>query len=225
MAQTCPQTKEMVKIRTKYFDEVLSGQISQGCRQVLILGSGLDTRAVRKKTAGVTYFEIDHLSTLQFKEDCLKKNEIVTNVRYIPGNYIKDNFIEMLNKNNFDFSLPTFILWEGNTVYLQKEEITSVLEQLLNNIKQFKLSLDYMSDKVIAKTTGYQDISDYMAEFEKMGAPWVTGFDNIENLVKDLKIKVVENFSTAELHKKYRPNRSLASNLFKFYFVCTLENF
>lgn len=225
VAKTFPAAKEMVKIRTKYFDDVLSEQISQGCQQVVILGSGLDTRAVRKKAADVAYFEIDHLSTLQLKQDILKQNKIAADVCYIPGDYVKDNFIKLLRENSFNFNAPTFILWEGNTAYLQKEAVNFVLEEIRDNIQYFKLSLDYMSDQVIAKTTGYQEITDYMTEFEKMGAPWVTGFAGIENLVKDLNIKVVENFSTAELHKQYRPNRSLESNLFKFYFVCTLENF
>ena len=56
-----------------------------------------------------------------------------------------------------------------------------------------------------------------------MYAPWITGFDDIQSLAKDLGLEVSDNFSTAELFKKYRPNRSLESNIFKFYFVCTLE--
>jgi hypothetical protein len=81
-----------------------------------------------------------------------------------------------------------------------------------------------MSNKVISRTTGYQDINDYIDKYESLYTPWVTGFDNIEPLAKELGFKVIENFSTAELYKVYRPNRTLESNLFKFYFVCTLES-
>ena len=80
-----------------------------------------------------------------------------------------------------------------------------------------------MSEKVINRTTGYQDINDYIDKYERMYAPWITGFDDIQSLAKVLDLKVSDNFSTAELFKKYRPNRSLESNIFKFYFVCTLE--
>ncbi len=224
IAQTFPSAKEMIKLRTKYFDDVLSNQISVCCKQVVILGSGLDTRAVRQNVEGVTYFEIDSKTTLQLKEESLKKNNITANVRYIPGDYVKDDLVSLLEQNHFNFDIPTFFLWEGNTTLLDEEDAIFVLKQIRDNVKDFRLSFDYMSDKVISRTTGYQDINDYIDKYESLYAPWRTGFENIETLAKGLDLKVIENFSTAELHKKYRPNRSLDSNLFKFYFVCTLAN-
>lgn len=81
-----------------------------------------------------------------------------------------------------------------------------------------------MSDKVISRTTGYEDINDYIDRYEKLYTPWITGFKNIEPLAKDLGLKVIDNFSMTELFNQYRPNCALKSNLFDFYFVCTLEN-
>jgi methyltransferase (TIGR00027 family) len=224
IAQTFPPAKEMIKLRTRYFDDVLSNQIGLGYKQVVILGSGLDTRAARKNAEGVSYFEIDDGATLQLKEESLKKNKITATVRYIPGDYVKDNLVSLLIQNHFNFEIPTYFLWEGNTTLLAKEDVIFVLKQIRNNVKEFRLSLDYMSNKVISRTTGYQDINDYIDKYESLYTPWVTGFDNIEPLAKELGFKVIENFSTAELYKVYRPNRTLESNLFKFYFVCTLES-
>ena len=45
----------MVKTRTRYFDDMLDAQIAGGIGQVVILGAGLDTRAVRKQSAVVRY--------------------------------------------------------------------------------------------------------------------------------------------------------------------------
>ncbi len=224
IAQNSPLAKEMVKLRTKYFDDVLSNQILLGCKQVVILASGLDTRAVRQHAEGVTYFEIDNGATLKLKEEILKKNKIPANVRYIPGDYVKDNLVSLLKHNHFNFESSTYFLWEGNTTLIPKDDVIFVLKQIRDNIKNFRLSFDYMSDKVISRTTGYQDINDYIDKYESLYVPWLTGFETIEPLAKKLGLKVIENFSTAELHQKYRPNRSLQSNLFKFYFVCTLEN-
>ncbi|MBE9092819.1 SAM-dependent methyltransferase [Tychonema sp. LEGE 07203] len=224
ISQNSPAAKEMVKLRTKYFDDVLSNQILGGCKQVVILGSGLDTRAARINGEKVTYFEIDDGATLQLKEETLKANKVTANVRYIRADYVKDGLISLLQQNEFNFNIQTYFLWEGNTTLLAKKDVIFVLEQIRDNLKSFRLSFDYMSEKVILRTTGYQDINDYIDKYESMYAPWITGFENIATLADELNLKVIENFSTADLHAQYRPLRSLESNLFKFYFVCTLEN-
>ena len=48
VAASFPPVKDLVKIRTNYFDDVLETQICLRVRQVVILGAGLDTRAVRR---------------------------------------------------------------------------------------------------------------------------------------------------------------------------------
>lgn len=224
VAQNFPAAKEMIKLRTKYFDDILCQQISQGYKQVVILGSGLDTRPVRQNVEGVKYFEIDAKATLQLKENTLNKNNIAANVHYIPGDYVKAGLVSLLKQTTFNFELPTYFLWEGNTTLIKKEDVISVLEQIRDNFSNFRLSFDYMSDKVISRTTGYEDINDYIDRYEKLYTPWITGFENIEPLAKNLGLKVIENFSITELFNKYRPNCPLSSNLFYFYFVCTIEN-
>jgi methyltransferase (TIGR00027 family) len=224
IAQNSPAAKEMVKLRTKYFDDVVSNLILGGWKQVVILGSGLDTRAARINGEKVTYFEIDDQATLELKEETLKANKVTANVRYLPGDYVKDGLISLLKQSEFDFARQTYFLWEGNTTLLGKKDVIFVLEQIRDNVHNFRLSFDYMSEKVILRTTGYQDINDYIDKYESMYAPWITGFENIATLADELHLKVIENFSTADLHAQYRPGRSLECNLFKFYFVCTLEN-
>lgn len=225
IAQNFPASKEMIKLRTKYFDDVLAQQIALGYQQVIILGAGLDTRPARQNLEGVTYFEIDSKATLQLKENTFKTNNVAANVHYIPGDYVKDGLVYLLKQNSFDFKVPTYILWEGNTTLIKKEDVISVLEQIREHFHKFCLSFDYMSDQVISRTTGYDDINDYIDRYEKLYTPWITGFENIEPLAKDLGLKVIENFSITELFNKYRPNCPLESNLFYFYFVCTLEQY
>jgi methyltransferase (TIGR00027 family) len=224
LAQTFPAAKDMVKVRTKYFDDVLSEQISQGCQQIVILGAGLDTRAVRHAAEGVTYFEIDCEDTLQLKQECLSANQVSANVTYIPGDYVKDNLIELLSHHNFNFGLPTYFLWEGNITYLNKKEIISILDTLRDRVKRFTVSFDYLSDRVIHRTTGYPDINDYINELEKLGAPWHAGFKNMENFLRSLGFDPIENLSTAELYQQYYPDRPLPSELLQFYFVCTFSS-
>ena len=55
-----------------------------------------------------------------------------------------------------------------------------------------------------------------------MGAPWVTGIRDIQTLAADVRLRVLENFKTAELHRRYRRDRPMTSPIFTFYSLCTL---
>src|SRR5262247_3190114 len=95
VAASFPPASEIVKIRTKYLDDTLERQIISGFRQVVILGAGLDTRAVRKPVVGVTYFELDDGSTLKLKQSCYQRHKVPADVRFIAGNYVTDGLIDL----------------------------------------------------------------------------------------------------------------------------------
>ena len=218
----CPPVGDLVKIRTRYFDDVLEAQLRAGIRQVVILGAGLDTRSVRKPAPGVTYFEIDDEATLKLKECRYEQQGIYANVTFIPGNYVFDGLIEMLGRNGFDFDLPTYFIWEGNTMYLPMASNRHVLTELKHYVKHFRLSFDYMAEAVITKTTGDAEVTRVVENFAQMGAPWVTGIRDVRRLANEFGLNVLDNFKTTDLHKIYRPGRPTTTQLFEYYSLCTV---
>ena len=72
-----PAAEKMPRLRTRYFDDRFDEQLGNGCRQVVILGAGLDTRAERKRSDGVAYFEIDDASTVEFKRQRLAECAVI----------------------------------------------------------------------------------------------------------------------------------------------------
>jgi methyltransferase (TIGR00027 family) len=224
VADSFPPAKDLVRIRTKYFDDMLDKQILANVRQVVILGAGLDTRAARKPGAGVTYFEIDDAATLSLKQICYQQQEIDVSVKFIPGNYVTDGLIELLKQSDFDFDLPTFLIWEGNTMYLPLDSSKHMLRELKKYVKRFRLSFDYMAETVISKTTGDPGITNLVESFANMGAPWISGIIDIQGLANEVSLDLIENFKTAELYRRYWRQRPMPSPIFNFYSVCTLAN-
>jgi methyltransferase (TIGR00027 family) len=191
---------------------------------VLILGAGLDTRAARKAAPGVTYFEIDDAATLALKQACYERHALDVDVRFIPGNYVRDGLIDLLDANGFDFDLPTYVIWEGNVMYLPLEHDRMILEELGRCVPRFRVSFDYMAEAVITHATGDAGISTLVESFAAMGAPWVSGIGDVDAFAHSLGLRVVDNFTTAALHRRYWPGRVVASPIFDFYSVCTVES-
>jgi methyltransferase (TIGR00027 family) len=217
-----PAVKDMVKTRTRYFDDMLEAQIAAGIRQVVILGAGLDTRAVRKQSAGVQYFEIDDPGTIELKRRCYAEARIDSGVTLIGGNYIRDGVIELLRSHGFDFDLPTYLIWEGNVMYMPLANDKQTMLQLARHVKRFRLSFDYLTEAVITKTTGNASLTTLVESFEAMRAPWLSGIDDVPSLARELSMSVIENVTTGELYQRYR-GRPALSPIFQHYSICTLE--
>ena len=67
---------EYVAIRTRYFDDALLTATAAGCRQVVLLAAGLDTRAFRLAWPGATHlFELDVPDVLAFKSRVLDAHQ------------------------------------------------------------------------------------------------------------------------------------------------------
>ena len=218
-----PAVKDMVKTRTRYFDGMLDAEIANGIGQVVILGAGLDTRAVRKQSADVRYFEIDDPATMEHKRRCYADARINTDVTLIAGNYVTDGLIDLLQSNGFRLDVPTYLIWEGNVMYMPLAIDKETMQQLRRYVKRFRLSFDYLSEAVIAKTTGDASLTILVESFEAMGAPWLSGIDDVHSLAREVGLRVVENVTTGELFRRYR-GRPSTSPIFRHYSICTLES-
>ncbi len=224
IAANFPPGVHVVKLRTRYYDDHLDAALANGCKQVLILGSGLDTRGARKQKPGVIYFEIDDGATLSFKRERLTKAGIKAPVVYIPGNYIADGLIELLAANGFDFKAPSFVIWEGNTMYLTRPMVLAVLNDLRRHVASFAISFDYLSEAVIAHTTGEPRVSAFVQRFADIGAPWHFGVDDLDGLAKEGGMSVVDNAREAELFRRFWPDKPLDVPVwYENYSLCTLE--
>ena len=49
-----------IEARTRFMDDHVTTAIAAGVRQVVVCGAGLDDRALRFRTPGVRFFELDH---------------------------------------------------------------------------------------------------------------------------------------------------------------------
>jgi methyltransferase (TIGR00027 family) len=219
-----PAAEMNVRLRTRYFDDRLDEQLAVGCRQVVILGAGLDTRGVRKRRNGVAYFEIDDLGTMRFKRARLTERGIDAAVTFIPGNYVLAGVLPLLEANGFRRDLPSFFIWEGNTMYLIEETAIQVLTELEANLPAFSISFDYMDETAVSRTTGEPGATAFVERFAAMGAPWTYGIDDLEAVAAEAGLTIADRATIGELHRKFWPERSPASIIYDHYTVCTLTS-
>lgn len=224
ICESFPPIRNNVRLRTRYFDDWLERRPQQGSQQVVILGAGLDTRPQRWALPDVTYFEIDAAETQTFKKERLEEGGVDPNTRYIGANYITDGLMALLGESGFDTEVPTHVIWEGNTMYLNEAAVRKVLSDLMGKIRRCSLSFDYLAREVIEHGTGDPEITAVVRRFAEMGAPWTYGIDALDELTAGCGAEVLEDVKLSDLHQRYWPNRPLASPIYSYYSLCTVKN-
>jgi methyltransferase (TIGR00027 family) len=119
-------------VRTKYFDDYFIGATGTGVRQVVILASGLDSRAYRLPwPAGTVVYEIDQPQVIEFKTTTLAGigAEPLTTRRTIPID-LRQDWPAALEAAGLDTTAPTAWLAEGLLIYLPPE----AQDRLFDNI-------------------------------------------------------------------------------------------
>lgn len=110
-------------VRTKFFDDYLLAATETGIRQVVILASGLDSRAYRLSwPAGTVVYEIDQPDVIDFKTSTLAGigAEPTTERRTVSID-LREDWPTALRDAGFDAGVPSAWLAEGLLIYLPPE--------------------------------------------------------------------------------------------------------
>ena len=117
-------------VRTKFFDDFFIDATKAGVRQVVILASGLDSRAYRLPwQAGTVVYEIDQPQVIEFKSRTLAElGAAPTANRRAVAVDLRDDWPAALRAAGFDPSQPTAWSAEGLLGYLPPEAQDRLLD-------------------------------------------------------------------------------------------------
>jgi methyltransferase (TIGR00027 family) len=114
--------------RTRFFDERVLAALSAGIRQVVILGAGYDDRALRFRSPGVRFFEVDHPATQQDKRRRLRAMRARARGPVLAtADFRHDDVTAVLEASGHAAGQPTLFLCEGLLVYLDRAACVRLL--------------------------------------------------------------------------------------------------
>lgn len=137
-------------VRTHFFDRFFTDAADAGIRQVVILASGLDSRAYRLPwPAGTVVYEIDQPKVLEYKAARLAEHGTLPSVRRhaVPVD-LRFDWPAALRDAGFDADAPTAWLAEGLLMYLPAEAQDRLFEQVT--------ALSAPGSRVAVETVGTQ---------------------------------------------------------------------
>jgi methyltransferase (TIGR00027 family) len=132
--------------RSRIAEDASSRAVERGVRQIVILGAGLDTFALRNPHgAQIRIYEVDHPATQAGKCERLAEAQIALPpwLIFAPVDFEQDEVGEKLVAAGFRQNAPAFFTWLGVTPYLTQAAIGRTLDYI-SSIRNSEVVFDYM---------------------------------------------------------------------------------
>ena len=200
-----------VNARTHHIDTLLRKVVSEGVKQVVILGAGHDSRAYRFRKAfpNVKFFEVDLPATQAQKKKRLA--EIFGSppdwVGYAPIDFNTQSLEEVLKEAGYDTAKKTFFVWEGVTFFITEGDVDSTLRFIVqHSAPGSSVVFDYMPRSVIdGDFSRYHEAQWLFQMMAAQGEPYIFGIPEgeAEDFVNQRGLEVLSDLGPDELTKRY----------------------
>jgi methyltransferase (TIGR00027 family) len=131
--------------RSRIAEDALLRAVEKGVRQIVILGAGLDTFALRNPHGGLEIYEVDHPATQAGKRQRLAEAQIALPpwLILVPVDFERDAVGEKLVAAGFQQNSPAFFTWLGVVPYLTQDAIGRTLDYM-SSIQNSEVVFDYV---------------------------------------------------------------------------------
>jgi methyltransferase (TIGR00027 family) len=196
--------------RTRFIDDCLKEAVADGISQLVILGAGYDTRAMRFEDLNktVTVFELDHPSTQKKKLERIEKHfkADLSHIRYISIDFSKEDLGEKLLAWGYDKKLKTLFIWEGVTYYIPESAVDRTLSFISHHSpSRSSVIFDYFPPTVADGTIKLAEARSLREGLKRIGEEIIFGItpDHIEFFMKDRGFLIIRNFTKADYFNSY----------------------
>jgi len=155
-----PGSYEYVSARTRLFDDLFIQALHTRIPQIVILGAGYDTRAIRFQELldGTRIFELDAPTTQSEKLRLLRKSKttVPDNVHFVSIDFDRDDLKQILYRAGYDPTRRCMFIWEGVTMYITEEAVDRTLNFVrYNSGPGTSIAFDYVYKSVIQGKCSY----------------------------------------------------------------------
>lgn len=196
--------------RTAHLDDLFSQAVTDGVRQVVILGAGFDTRARRllPPDSACRVFELDTAATQGHKRACLEQvsDAVSQQVRFGALDLREVKLETALAEIGVVREERTLFILEGLSMYLPCETVNAIL----STIQQWaaagsRLVMDYLLEDVLAGETLRHGSAGLLEKAEDHGEPLRCGYTaaGIEAKVTALGYGVRRHLQPEALSARY----------------------
>lgn len=170
-------------LRHRFAEDQLEQALERGVRQLIMLGAGLDSLALRRPALAreVRLVEVDHPDSQRWKLSRLEELGLETPfVIYVPVDFGTESLEARLADSGVRLDQPTFFSWLGVTQYIDRTACDATLELIAGRPRGSEVVFDFIvSNELLAPLErAFSDAASGSSAVR--GEPWLTYFDPSE---------------------------------------------
>jgi methyltransferase (TIGR00027 family) len=194
--------------RTRFIDDAVQAALSQGIRQLVILGAGYDSRPYR--LAGMEHVKVLEVDLPSVQEDKKKKlgkhfGRLPEHITFVPVDFNTQSLEVVLTRAAFDPSTPAVFVWEGVTQYLTEEAVCRTLVFVGKAAPGSTLIFTYVLKSVVERRSNIPGADKMMDYAAKNNIPWVFGLEpfNVPSFLRPFHLNPTADVGSAEYQARY----------------------
>lgn len=201
---------EYVVARTKYIDAVVEDCLAAGFGQVVLLGAGFDSRAVRfhDRNPGAVFFELDAGITQAAKIAQLKKRNIAVpeSLQFIAIDFDRQSMAERLKAHGFQVGGKSLFILEGLIMYLQAEAIRDTFATIRALSGPAGLAVfDFIYSSVLRRENTLYGEKALYDRVNRFGEAWRFGIEagGVDEFARSMGLKLSALKTAGDLERDY----------------------
>jgi methyltransferase (TIGR00027 family) len=194
--------------RSRIAEDAVSEAVERGVRQIVILGAGLDTFALRNPHGSrqIRIYEVDHPSTQAWKRQRLDEAQLALPpwLFLVPVDFERDDLPEALASAGFQQHSPAFFSWLGVVPYLTHDAVGRILDYMAS-IQNSEVVFDYMESPQAFSEEMRPLVTERTQQLEKMNERWASRFDpaGIDAILHSRGFRDIEDITFHEIRSRF----------------------
>lgn len=204
-----PGVRGSAVVRTKLIDDAVVRAIGEGCRQVVLLGAGFDSRAYRLGAlAAIAVFDVDQPAVHTAKRVRLAASHVPHDrvVFFVDVDFEADDLGVAVCAAGFDPGVPAVFVWEGVTYYLTEDAVDRTLGSIAEvSARGSRLVFTYMDRRIVDGGAGVPGGRRLSFAVRRIGARFSFGFETgqVGPYLERRRFDLVSDVTTAEFARRH----------------------
>ena len=200
--------RTFIAVRHRVAEDEIAAAVDRGVRQVVVLGAGLDTFALRNPHVdrGLRVWEVDHPATQEWKRERLRAIgcRIPNELTLTAVDFEIDDLAESLTDSGVDLTAPIVFVWLGVVPYLTVDAIAATVT-VIGRTHGASVVLDHAEPTERLPEAMRQWHAERAAAVARLGEPWVTAFapEELREVLGRHGLSIVDDVGVREIAARW----------------------